>query len=658
MMLISILLAILTIGAVSASEDVDDALTVEDGGVDDVSTSVEDDGAILEDDGDNTNPENPQVEVKKEDFNVEIKNQFNLSDEDDYAISYSCSNNVSEGKIYVSVNNEEFMHEFEISQETIKLNNNNLYFKAFYEYPIDVYYCAHGIEGTDGLKLASGTVNVVKDLEKDDFEMYYNDGQIVDSIRDSVIFISNTYVNGTFIVTTDKGQNCGYKQEEHSYDSVDLKKLGIHENGTYEINVKFKSDDGVELDLATYTIKVDIDWNKPYDEYLDLANRVNLLDNSEPIVTVDTQYWFDGKLTIYIGDKSYCSKTIAENDEIDEIKLIDLNLLDDFAPGNYTVTVEYILNNGEKHSLKDVVEFYKGTFVTVPERMARGDDEYIVVSVPDGITGKVTVYTVIKSLDDSDDIINEFDSADIIDGVAKISLSSLSEEYYIFRINVSTYKCPDGEIFEKQVQVYDSISDQFTFDVDPNEIEFGQTVTLKCNGPFDEGGTVEIYLDDVLIYSKSDLTEVTREFTDLTVGKHKISFKYYDWDSIFYSNSCIVTVKEKPAVINQSTSQSSSQPSKKADNIKLTLKKVKVKKSAKKLVLTATLKINGKNAKKGTKVTFKFNGKTYKARTNAKGVAKVTIKKKVLKKLKVGKKVKYQVSYGKKTVKRTVKVKR
>ncbi|WP_405265539.1 DUF3344 domain-containing protein [Methanobrevibacter sp.] len=91
--------------------------------------------------------------------------------------------------------------------------------------------------------------------------------------------------------------------------------------------------------------------------------------------------------------------------------------------------------------------------------------------------------------------------------------------------------------------------------------------------------------------------------------------------------------------------------------IKLTLKKVKVKKSAKKLVITATLKINGKNIK-GKKLKFKFNKKTYTAKTNKKGVAKITIKKNVLKKLKVGKKITYQVSYGGKTVKKSVKVKK
>ena len=90
----------------------------------------------------------------------------------------------------------------------------------------------------------------------------------------------------------------------------------------------------------------------------------------------------------------------------------------------------------------------------------------------------------------------------------------------------------------------------------------------------------------------------------------------------------------------------------------VTLKKATVKRSAKKLVLQATLKkVNGKYLK-GKKITFKFNGKTYKAKTDKKGIAKVTIKSSVLKKLKVGKKVTYQATYVKDTVKKTVKVKR
>ena len=86
-------------------------------------------------------------------------------------------------------------------------------------------------------------------------------------------------------------------------------------------------------------------------------------------------------------------------------------------------------------------------------------------------------------------------------------------------------------------------------------------------------------------------------------------------------------------------------------------KTVKVKKSARKLVLKATLK-QGKKPIKGKKITFKFKGKNYAAKTNKNGVAKVTIKKSVLKKLKAGKKYAVKISYIKDAIKSVVKVKR
>ena len=84
-------------------------------------------------------------------------------------------------------------------------------------------------------------------------------------------------------------------------------------------------------------------------------------------------------------------------------------------------------------------------------------------------------------------------------------------------------------------------------------------------------------------------------------------------------------------------------------------KSIITKRNAKKLVLSAKLK-NIKNIKK-QKIRFRFNGKTYSAKTNSKGIAKVTIKKAVLKKLKRGKTYTVSVIYIKDIVKTKVKVK-
>ena len=89
--------------------------------------------------------------------------------------------------------------------------------------------------------------------------------------------------------------------------------------------------------------------------------------------------------------------------------------------------------------------------------------------------------------------------------------------------------------------------------------------------------------------------------------------------------------------------------------LKLVKKTVKVKKG-KKLTLKATLKWTNGKPIKGKKVVFKLQGKKYSAKTNSKGLAKVTIKAKVTKKLHAGKKYKYSATYITNTVRGFVKV--
>ena len=68
-------------------------------------------------------------------------------------------------------------------------------------------------------------------------------------------------------------------------------------------------------------------------------------------------------------------------------------------------------------------------------------------------------------------------------------------------------------------------------------------------------------------------------------------------------------------------------------------------------------KVNGKYLKAKV-LKIKFNKKTYKVKTNKKGVATWKVKKSMFKKLKAGKKYKYTVTYGEDTVTKKLTVKK
>ena len=158
--------------------------------------------------------------------------------------------------------------------------------------------------------------------------------------------------------------------------------------------------------------------------------------------------------------------------------------------------------------------------------------------------------------------------------------------------------------------------------------------------------TISIYQGDAFIANYSALSG--EDWTvDLRPGTYRAVLSLDGYAEVEKAEAILI--------INEALKKPVAQTGSVKTVVKLALKKLKVKKSAKKLVLTATLKIN-KKAVKGKIIKFKFNKKTLKAKTNKNGVAKVTVKKSLLKKLKVGKKVTYSATYAKNTVKKTVKV--
>ena len=285
--------------------------------------------------------------------------------------------------------------------------------------------------------------------------------------------------------------------------------------------------------------------------------------------------------------------------------------------------------------------------------------------------------------------------------IAEIEVNLLDLGYYEHMMNIEVYDSDSNKIFNTSFELSSSF-DYYNFKI-PN-LNYGEyeiIVDFKGDNIYSSdivnkffsvyGESIDRSLIEIQYSSKEGiiiltLPDVANGFVTFTLyngvsEKSEVingtaimkapwlSIDFYDCDIYYHggdkyapfkiSRSFSVFEQYTPSNSNNVIIPSSISSSgiKTIIKITLSLKKVKVKKSAKKLVLQATLK-QGKNSLINKKITLKFNGKTYKAKTNKKGIAKVTINSKILKKLKVGKKVKYQASYGKITVKKTAKVKR
>ena len=310
--------------------------------------------------------------------------------------------------------------------------------------------------------------------------------------------------------------------------------------------------------------------------------------------------------------------------------------------GKYTVFAEY-------SDAKYPNEVINRTYEVVPkirwdDSMSIGEKEYIILTAPLGTTGTVTLYEVTTdyTFDDERPIITKKDeilTVSIKDGHASIPLKSLSpgrhkclieytignytSSYVLFSI-MNDY---NDEIMDIEVK---KNSKGYSANVNHKKIKYGQSITVNFKGKPNKG-KVGICIDHEY-YKDMPLSKkkVSKVISKLKPGTHLIKVLYYGKGD-FYSKTFIVKV---------------------IPTTKLSLQPVKVKKSAKKITLKAILKKN-KQLQKGKKIKFKFNEKTYKAKTNKKGIAKVTINKSELEKLNVGQTVYYQATYSTNTVRKS-----
>ena len=290
--------------------------------------------------------------------------------------------------------------------------------------------------------------------------------------------------------------------------------------------------------------------------------------------------------------------------------------ISNFDVGNHSVVISYE-GDDRFYPLTEKAYIDVTSKIVLPDTVVNGNNE-IIISAPGE---KGTVYIDAESDHDFYDL-----SVKLVNGKAKVSLAHLSGgTYYITVYEFGDHLYYSHRVIVKNIKITAKDTSMY--------YKSGSAFKVKLTdykGKILKNKYVKFYINGKYV---KKVKTIKKGYASLKIakipGKYDITAKYGK-----------VKITRKLTVKHL-----------------VTLKTVTVKKSAKKMVLKATLK-QGKKALKYKKVTFKFNGKTYKAKTNKKGVAKVIIKKSALKKLKVGKTVRYQATYLKDTVKKSAKVKK
>ena len=445
----------------------------------------------------------------------------------------------------------------------------------------------------------------------------------------SVLEVWNIPADGTLKVWVDGKLALNKKVIVKNDDMVVVEptSIGIKTYGNYHVVAKYITSNK-EFALANYYCEVyseDADiWITGCMELIGDNDMYNVLGSVSP----QTKY-LDGKVTVYINGKQVYSKKFKSSQKIRTLSITNSDIGKGYTFNTYKVKIVY-QTDSKTYSNEKKVEF--APYFYSPSQMSVGEKQNIIAKAKKGVTGTLKIYSIVdneKFGPDESGIIyvkkDKIAEVKFVNGIASFPLDKLPKGTYRYIVEVSIGKYKTA--YNIHINVRDN-SQGYSSSVVPSQKFEGEKFTLKFTSPKAKGYAY-IFIDNGYgVYKsfkvKSGVNKVV--ISKLKSGKHTIRIEF-DYDNVYFSKTFKITVKPT----------------------KLTLKKVKIKKSAKKLKLTTTLKLGGKKVK-GKKLIFKFKGKKYAAKTNKKGIAKVTIKKSVLRKLAVGKKVKYQVSYGTKTV--------
>ena len=397
---------------------------------------------------------------------------------------------------------------------------------------------------------------------------------------------------------------------EYAVDITQTKELSIPiiHAGTYSVTARYLGDENYTSSTASTTFKankVSSDVEVEVKDTVaggDIEVKVTLPPNAE------------GNITVTVGNET---KTVDAHGGENTI------VISNVTEGTYNVTTTY--SGDDKYDSKTVTKTVTVlTLINVEEKLTRGiNSPYDYEAVFFDRDGSALKNADVKFVVNGKTYTAKTDEK----GIARITDANLGLGTY----NVTSINPATGQEITKPLTIVKRLVENKDLTMDFASGKYYSVKVIGDDGkPVGEGEYIGISIHGVKYAVKTDSKGYAKLQIKLNPGSYTVSAEYKNTK---VSNK--IKVKQ---------------------TLKLVKKTVSVKKG-KKLILKATLKWTNGKAIKGKVIKFKFKGKTYKAKTNSKGLAKVTIKAKVTKKLKKGKKFTYSATYLTNTLKGKVKIK-
>ena len=334
MMLVTILLlAVLTIGAASASDDVLSA-----GNSDELSQDL--DIEAVEDFQDESLADGDAEDVlsyEASDFNVYINESVDLADEDAAAVTFEAPDG-AQGKIWLRTDQDESIFAYGLDESPLKLYNLNI--DSVGTYLVNVSFKPSS--GSE-LPLASGTINVVKLLGTRDFY-----GKVTCAVRATntgaeIVELEDSPAAGNLLVYVDGNLTYNHAVLKGSNLIVYDNEIGIYgKRGNYSIQVRFNTTEGKVVKVNDFNLDYDLLPYQPEDFNVYINESMDLADKDAAAVTFEVPDGAEGEILIE-GDHISYIRSFDINDS--PLTLYDLDI---YSAGIYSINVSFESDDGRE----------------------------------------------------------------------------------------------------------------------------------------------------------------------------------------------------------------------------------------------------------------------------------------------------------------------